>query len=134
MAGPIRFLPAGLLLAHGLIHILGFLATWHIATGGTIASTPYVGVYTPGEAPVLFLGVVWLVAAIAFVASATALVTRRTWWPQMTAASALVSLVLCSLWWRDAMVGLVVNLALVAFMAFTIGRPSLRRASIGRHP
>ena len=134
MAGPIRFLLAGLLLAHGLIHILGFLATWHIATGGTIASTPYVGVYTPGEAPVLFLGVVWLVAAIAFVASATALATRRTWWPQVTAASALVSLVLCSLWWRDAMVGIFVNLAVLALVALTIGRPSVHRAFLGGHP
>ena len=134
MAKPVRFLLAGLLLAHGAVHILGFLATWRIAKGGTIASTPYVGVYTPGDVTVLFLGVLWLVVAAAFVASAVALATRRAWWPQLTAAAALVSLVLCSLWWRDAMAGIVVNLAVLALVAFTIGRPSMHRALLGGHP
>src|ERR1035437_4698572 len=43
MARVWRPLLAGLLAVHGLIHVMGFAATWHIGSLNAISSTPSLG-------------------------------------------------------------------------------------------
>jgi hypothetical protein len=63
------------------------------------------------------MGVLWLVAALAFLVAAVAVATEATWAVRFLLAGVMASLMLCLLGWPDARIGVAVNLGLVLLIA-----------------
>jgi hypothetical protein len=91
-----------LLVAHGLIHLLGFAKAFQLA------DLPQL---TQPISP--FVGILWLAAAVMFLAAAAALVmTPRTWW-MIGAAAVGLSVIVILASWNDAKFGMVANLGVL---------------------
>ncbi len=113
-----RILLSLVLVAHGLIHLLGFVVNWQLAT---LPEMPYKttllgGVLQVGEAGMRMVGVLWLLAAVGFVAVGVALLARSRWWRAVALRVTLLSLALCLLGWPDSRFGLWIDLGLLAYL------------------
>ena len=111
---------AGLII-HGLIHLMGTAVYMRFAQ---IQGLPYKtnllnGRWEVGETGIYLFGALWVLPAVGFLATATALAAGWAWWRSLLLASALVSLVLTGLDWRVAFVGATVNIAILVL--FWIG-------------
>jgi hypothetical protein len=110
-----RFVFAALLIAHGVAHLVGFVVPWKLVSTAEVPyrTTILGGVADLGDAGMRAVGVVWLVAALAFVLLAGAVLAGwnvKLWVFAMLALSS----VLCIVGWPEARVGLVVNAVLLA--------------------
>ena len=110
-----RFFLAAFLIAHGVAHLVGFVVPWKLVSTAEVPyrTTILGGVTDLGETGARALGVVWLVAALAFVVLAAAVVAGsnvRMWMFTMLS----LSIVLCVVGWPEARIGLVVNAVLLA--------------------
>jgi hypothetical protein len=110
----LRWLVAGLLVAHGLVHIAVW-ASAKVAEGQ--GSTPDRS-WILGTQHSLVLGMTYLVVAL-FAVAGVALVFQVGWWPQMTVVAAGASLLLVALF-PGAIVGpwivapIAINVTLIA--------------------
>lgn len=114
-----RFVLAGFLLVHGVAHLVGFVSSWKLAT---LAELPYrttifSGRVDVGDAGIRVMGVLWLLATLAFLAAATAVALEAHWAVRFALATVLASLALCLAGWPDARVGVAVNAGLLALLA-----------------
>ncbi|MHB9131663.1 MAG: ABC transporter permease [Armatimonadota bacterium] len=110
---------AAFFIMHGIAHLPGFLVPWRLMTSPEM---PYKtiqlgGRLNVGNTGIRLIGILWLLAALAFVASAVAVVMHVPWWRELTLVTTLFSLLLCVLGWPDSRIGLVVNIAILAFLA-----------------
>jgi hypothetical protein len=100
---------AAVLVAHGLIHLLG------VAKAFGWAELPQL---TRPVAPIA--GAAWLVAALLFVATAISLFA----WPRASSALGLCAVAISMLVivpsWTDARAGAIVNVAVLAALAFRV--------------
>lgn len=116
-------LPAAAVLAvHGLIHFIGLFAYWQLATFEQLrySTTVLNGSLDVGEVGIRLVGVGWAAAGTLLLAGAWLVVRRdRGTLPVVVAATA-VSTVLCTLGLPDAVLGLVVDLALIAVLALRL--------------
>ncbi len=113
-------LVAALVLAlHGLIHLIGFVVPWRIATldGFPYATTALWGRLELGASGAQVLGLAWLVVAVAFVAAAVGVGGRRPWAIRLTVLAAVASLAICLLGSPAAFAGVVVNAAILVIVA-----------------
>jgi hypothetical protein len=118
------------LALHGLVHGLGFAATWNIGPVVAVSATPsLIPGLAPGGAPVQVLGVLWLVAMIAFAVAAFGLLTDRTWWRTGAATAAVVSLALCIAWWSDAKAGALIDIGILVLIV--VSALPARHAAVG---
>src|SRR3989304_1591381 len=71
-----------LLLAHGLIHLIGFVVPWKIAApeGFSYKTTILAGRLDLGDGGIRFVGVLWLLATVVFVLAAVGLWTEQSGW------------------------------------------------------
>jgi hypothetical protein len=108
-----------LLIAHGLLHLLGAAKA-----------------FSPGTLPQLtqpigqVMGLWWLVAAVLFIAAAATLALAPRWWWVPGAAAVVVSTVVILPSWNDARLGLAVNVVIfvgVVISFFSQGPASLVR-------
>jgi hypothetical protein len=108
-----------LLLAHGAIHLLGFLGPAGIAQmeGLPGRATFLLSDFAIGTPVLIAFGAVWLVAGIGLAGAGIGIATRQAWWPLLAVAATVVSSLLVILWWDDAAVGLIPNLIVFAFGA-----------------
>lgn len=103
-----RLLLAALLIAHGLIHLLGF------AKAFSLAELPQL------IAPVSpAMGILWLAAAILFIVTAGALFASPHWWWATGFSAILISTVAIIPSWTDAKAGALVNA--VVLLAVVVG-------------
>ena len=105
-----RLLIASFFVAHGLAHMVGFVAPSYDSS----LLTDRLGA---SAAAVRTMGILWFVTAMSFVVSAVALATYTPWWPAVTAATALFSLGLSVLEWPRAHMGVYINLAILVGLA-----------------
>ena len=118
----LRIAAAAVVAAHGLIHLIGFVVPWGIAT---IEGFPYRTVVL-GEAVELgdfgarAIGVVWLACAVGFVVAGLAIWRRAPWALALTAALASVSIGLCVLGLPETVAGIVVNAATLGAVAWIL--------------
>jgi hypothetical protein len=101
------------LAGHGLAHIVGILEIFGLKGEASNTSTLAADLGA-GSAAYQALGAVWVIAMVLFVAAAAGIVLRKRWWLPVAFAAALVSLVVCTVWYEAAVVGFVVNLILLA--------------------
>ena len=72
-----RTIVAVIIIAHGLVHLIGFVVPWRIATlDGFPYRTDVLSHVELGSPGVKVLGILWLLAAIGFVAVGVALLSR----------------------------------------------------------
>lgn len=116
MAGITTYAAALVLVAHGLVHLLGTVVYLDLAT---VAEFPYKttllgGAFDVGDAGIRVYGLLWAVAAVGFIASAIALLTDWQSWRLLLFAVTAFSLGLTVLDWSVASAGVVVNLGILA--------------------
>lgn len=117
-----RFVLALLLVAHGVAHLVGFVSSWKLAT---LAELPYKtavfsGRVDVGDAGIRVMGVLWLLAALAFLVAAFAVATETGWAVRFTLAAVIASLILCVVFWPDARIGVAVNVGLALLLAIGV--------------
>lgn len=115
----IQLLVALGLAAHGLIHLIGFVVPWRLAT---LPDYPYRttvlnGTLQVGDAGVRLLGLGWLGLAVGFVVAAVGVAQGTPWALPLVAALALVSLGFCILGLPEAAAGIVVNVVILGAVA-----------------
>lgn len=111
MSATVRYIVAVPVLIHGLIHLMGFFTYWQLAV---LDELPYKttllnGRWEVGDAGMRVFGVLWLVAAVAFVLADVGLVTQQAWWRAAMVLTALVSVVICVLDWQAAFRGAIIS-------------------------
>ncbi len=123
----IRIVAAGLLAIHGLIHLIGFVTPWRIATleGFPYRTTALNSTLEIGEFGGRFVGLVWLALAIGFVVAGYGVWRRQPWALALTGILAVVSLLVCVLGLPDAAPGIAINVVIVGGVAYAA---FLRRA------
>ena len=112
-----------MVILHGLIHLLGFVAYWPL---GVIAELPYKttlldGRFNLSQSGMRLYSVLWLLAAVALVGSAVSLLAGRTWWLPVMFAAVVVSLVVTTLDWSNAFRGVLISLALLVPLLLAAG-------------
>jgi hypothetical protein len=113
-----RFFVAAFLVAHGIAHLVGFVASWQLAE---LRDLPYKTTILGGrldvdDAGIRVIGLFWFAAAVAFAVAGFAVAAQ---WPSAVRLTSFViagSAVLCLVGWPDAKIGLAVN-ALLAVLA-----------------
>ena len=85
------------LIVHGLIHLFGFVANSQIVETEDITyqTTVLAGRLDVGDVGTRVLGIVWLLAAVAFVVSGVTIFSSPAWWWSFTLAVTVVSMALC---------------------------------------
>jgi UPF0716 family protein affecting phage T7 exclusion len=89
----VKLVGAGILGAHGVGHLLGWMPAWGIAQFEGVSSRSWLltGVVGDGGARIA-AGVLFLVPTVGFVAAAAGLMLGLPWWRQVAVGSAVVSL------------------------------------------
>jgi hypothetical protein len=109
----IRFVPllatGMLMILHGFAHSPAVLGSWGIATFDDVSRQPNVWLTNAGDGLIWLFGLVWLLAAIAFIVAGVGIVRHAAWWPVATATALVASTPMTLLWREDAVVGLVLN-------------------------
>jgi hypothetical protein len=108
------------LVAHGLIHLLGFAKAFRLAELPQLTQ--------PISAA---FGFVWLTACILFLATAVSVLVWPRWWWALGAIAVCVSMVAISSSWRDARVGALADFVIMVGVVFGFlvqGSFSLRAA------
>lgn len=111
-----RYIVAVVLLAHGIGHIMPFMAAWTpkiSKVGFSDASWIFsggVGVESPIGQAFALLG---MVALIGFITGALGLVAYQTWWPTITVMAAAISIVTIVPWFNAWPTGNMIGALLV---------------------
>ena len=117
----LRFVPwfftGVLMILHGIAHGPGVLGSWNLATFEGTTRQPDFLLTSASEVMLTILGAIWLVAAIAFVIAGIGVLRQAIWWPMATALALVFSVPVTLLWRDDAVLGLMLNGVLLAFMA-----------------
>ena len=111
-----RIVLAALMALHGIAHLVGFAGAWQLAASGGIPykTTVLAGRVDLGDVGIRAVGLLWVVAALAFVTVALGAAFDTAWWTKAAVIVAVGSLALTMLELPEARIGLVVNLALIA--------------------
>lgn len=119
-----RVVLGAMLFLHGLVHLLGFVVYWRLAEveGLSYGTALLAGALEVGVTGAWIYGLAWLVVAVGFGVSAAAVVFGTSWWPGLAAGTALLSLALTVLGLPGAWFGVLVNLAILAYVAGGRGR------------
>jgi hypothetical protein len=92
-ANVIRLVAAGIIGAHGIGHMLGWIPAWGIASFEGLSSRSWLLSGAVGDGAARLAAVaLFLVPMVGFVAAAAGLLTGQPWWRQAAVVSAVVSL------------------------------------------
>lgn len=113
-----RLALALLFLVHGIAHLPGFAVAWRLTRSADMPYTTTLlgGHLDVGDVGIRVMGLLWLAVALGFIAAAVATWRGHPNWPMLALAVALVSLVLSTLAWPASRIGVVVNVAILAFV------------------
>jgi hypothetical protein len=113
-----KMMVAAVLVGHGLIHLLGVTAYLKIAelTDLPYKTTLLAGRLDVGDGGTRVFGMLWILPAVGFVAAAAGLVMATGWWLPLLVATTCLSAALTALDTPKALVGLVVNLIILALL------------------
>jgi hypothetical protein len=113
-----RIALAVLMVLHGIAHLPGFLVSWRLTKSAHLpyGTTLLAGRVDVGDAGIRAVGVLWLLAALAFVAAAFATWTSRAGWLPLALGCALASLVLSVLALPASRIGVGVNVLVLAWL------------------
>ena len=108
-----RVLAGAALAVHGLIHLIGFVVPWQLATlDGFPYRTDVLGADLGGTG-MRVVGAVWLALAVGFAVAGVGVVRRSAWALPLTAGLAALSLVACLLALPAAAAGAVIDVVVL---------------------
>jgi hypothetical protein len=108
------FIGLGLMMIlHGFAHLPAVFGSWKLATFEDISYQPNIIFSNAGDTLVQVLGFIWLAAAIAFVVAGIGVLRRAQWWAGATLIALAFSMPMTVLWIEDAVIGMVLNLAIL---------------------
>ena len=117
LPAPIRIPLAILLVAHGAIHVLGFLWAFALADIDEIGGLSlFITAAVPGESVVVAFGLLWLVSMLAFLAAGIGVARTERWGLPLAGIAAGLSLIPTIVWWSDAWVGALLSAAIVVLV------------------
>ena len=136
----LRIAAAAVLVAHGLIHLIGFVVPWGISTveGFAYRTTALGGAIALGDTGARAIGIAWLACAVGFIVAGLGIWRRASWAIPLTAVLAAASIAVCFLGLPETSAGIVVNaviLVVVAWVSFarprarTFARPRVRETA-----
>jgi hypothetical protein len=105
----IRIIFGVVVAAHGLIHLMGFIKAFELAEIKDIK----LEISKP-------VGLVWLAAALGFLAAVALLLLQMDWWWWVAAPSAVLSQVLVVAAWKEAKFGTIANLIVAAGVVYLL--------------
>ncbi len=111
-----RYVIALVLLAHGIGHLMPFMAAWtpqRSQVGFSGAPWIFSGSVGVGSPIGLAFGLLGLIALIGFGASALGLMTQQSWWPTVTIVAAAISIVTIVPWLNTWPTGSMIGALLV---------------------
>jgi hypothetical protein len=111
-----------LLLIHAMAHLVGFVWPWWIMEplpydGSAAGSAMFLD-----DASMRALSVLWLATAVAFGIAALACLFGRRSWRDITTGAAAASLVLSIACWPGSLLGVAINVAILAVLRGTTPR------------
>jgi len=123
-AALLPFAFAVFVVLHGIVHVIGFTSPWGLYTlrGVGYSTTILNGSIDVGDAVSRALGLVWLAATVAFAAVGLMLWRRHPLARRATVAVLLFSLVLCAIRLPSAVMGLGIDVVLLALLAVASDR------------
>lgn len=113
-----RIALAVLLALHGVAHGAGFAGAWGLLRDAPRTTTVMAGRVELGNAGARAYGLLWLAVGVAFLLAAFGAITDRGWWIALTVVITLVSLPMSVLTWPESRIGVAVNLAILAVLAW----------------
>ncbi|MBK9739769.1 MAG: hypothetical protein IPO93_09680 [Actinobacteria bacterium] len=116
----IRLAGATIIALHGVIHLIGFVVPWHLATvdGFPYRVTALGGLTDLGEVGARVVGLVWLACAIGFLVAGVGIGRQAPWALPLTAALATASIAICLLGLPETAAGIVVNIAILGVIVW----------------
>jgi hypothetical protein len=110
----------GLIGAHGLAHIVGFLSSWALGPDRNAFKTTILnGRLDLGPVGIRALGIVWLFLSIGFVGAAAVVSFHHPWWRPIVAVLSMLSLVLSAVAWPEARIGVTINVVIIAVLSLS---------------
>lgn len=108
-------LAAVVLVAHGLIHLMGTVVYLRLGeiTGFAYKTTLLGGRWDLGAAGIGVFGALWAVAAIGFIVATIGLLTGSSWWQPVLIAVTIFSLILTALDSSLAFAGIALNIVIL---------------------
>ena len=95
----LRFVAGAFFILHGLVHLLWFVVSWQITA---IEGLPYSTAVLAGridlsQSGIRIAGLLWVVAALGWLAGGVGLIALAPWWQGLVVAVAVFSSILCVL-------------------------------------
>ena len=111
---------AVVLALHGVIHLIGFVSPWRIASleGFAYRTTVLGGAQDVGDVGVRLIGLVWLGLTFGFLAAGYAVWRRKLWAVGLTGVLAVVSLIVCVAGLPETAAGVAVDVVLLAAVSY----------------
>ena len=117
-----RIALAAFMALHGIAHLVGFAGSWQLAAAGVPYKTTVLGGRLDlGDAGIRAVGLLWVVAALAFVSVAAGAAVDTDWWVKTAVMVAMGSLALTALEMPQSRVGVVLNVILIAALLLMRG-------------
>ena len=113
-----RIALAVLMTLHGIAHLVGFAGAWQLSAAANVPyrTTVLGGHVDLGAAGIRAIGLLWVMAALAFVTVSAGAVLHTEWWLGAAVLVALGSLALTILELPEARIGAMVNVVLLAIL------------------
>src|SRR5687767_14447444 len=109
-----RLFLATFMILHGFAHMVGFVGALGLSSQIPYKTTIMSGRVEVGAIGMRLMGVLWLLAALAFVFVGLAAWAKQSWWMEASIGLAAASLMLCIAELPDARIGMAINTILIA--------------------
>jgi len=128
-----RTAAAGLAL-HGLIHLIGFVSPWRIATleGFAYRTTVLGGAFDIGDVGARAMGLVWLGLTFGFLAAGYGVWRRRSWAVGLTSVLAMASLIVCVAGLPESAAGVAIDVVILTTVIYVAFHKSRSLGPTGR--
>ena len=115
-----RTLAAVVLGLHGLIHLIGFVAPWRVATLESLGyrTSVFNGALDIGDGGVRVIGLLWLGLTVGFLAAAYGVWRAKPWATGLTGILALIFLIICVVGLPETAAGIAINLGILAAVGY----------------
>lgn len=112
-----RIAIAIVLALHGFAHVVGFAGSFGLAESIPYRTTVLGGTVDLGDGGIRAVGILWLVAAAAFLVASAAAMTNQEWWVKALPVAAVGSLVLGVMALPEARIGVAIDVLILAAVA-----------------
>ncbi len=114
----IWYLAGFVLVAHGLIHLIGTTVYLRLGEikGFTYKTTLLGGRWDIGSAGMGIFGVLWAVAAVGFIVASIGMLTGSSWWQVVLITVTVFSLILTGLDSSLAFAGVILNIIILGLL------------------